>query len=53
MTHCLWNDDENVHKYHLAGWKHVFMRKEYGGLGVPDLRAKFVSARVLDQEICC
>jgi hypothetical protein len=38
MTHCLWNDDENVHKYHLAGWKHVFMRKEYGGLGVPDLR---------------
>jgi hypothetical protein len=19
MAHCLWNDDENVHKYHLAG----------------------------------
>jgi hypothetical protein len=38
MAHCLWNDDENVHKYHLAGWKHVAMKKEYGGLGVPDLR---------------
>jgi hypothetical protein len=38
MAHCLWNDDENVHKYHLAGWKHVTMKKEFGGLGVPDLK---------------
>jgi hypothetical protein len=38
MTHCLWNDSENAHKYHLASWKQVTMRKEFGGLGVPDLR---------------
>jgi hypothetical protein len=31
MAHCLWNDDENVHKYHLAGWRHVAMKKEFGG----------------------
>jgi hypothetical protein len=38
MSHCLWNDEENVHRYHLASWKHVTMSKNYGGLGVPDLR---------------
>jgi hypothetical protein len=38
MAHCLWNDGENSHKYHLASWKHVTMKKEYGSLGVPDLR---------------
>jgi hypothetical protein len=38
MAHCLWNSSEDAHKYHLAGWKHVAMKKEYGGLGVPDLR---------------
>jgi hypothetical protein len=38
MVHCLWNDDENVHKYHLAGWIHVAMKKKFGGLGVPDLK---------------
>jgi hypothetical protein len=38
MAHYLWNDGENSHKYHLASWKHVTMKKEYGGLGIPDLR---------------
>jgi hypothetical protein len=39
MSHCLWNDDDVSHKYyHLASWRHVTMKKEYGGLGVPDLR---------------
>jgi hypothetical protein len=38
MAHFLWNDGENTHKYHLASWRHVTMKKEYGGLGVPDLR---------------
>jgi hypothetical protein len=38
MSHCLWNNNEDAHKYHLAGWKHVTMKKEYGRLGVPDLR---------------
>jgi hypothetical protein len=38
MAHCLWNDGENAHKYHLASWKQVAMKQEYGGLGIPDLR---------------
>jgi hypothetical protein len=38
MAHCLWNDDENTHRYHLTVWKHVAMKKEYGGVGVPGLR---------------
>jgi hypothetical protein len=38
MAHCLWNDGENSNKYHLASWRHVTMKKEFGGLGVPDLR---------------
>ncbi|GJN16538.1 hypothetical protein PR202_gb03539 [Eleusine coracana subsp. coracana] len=38
MAHCLWNNTENQHKYHLAHWKLVRMRKEYGGFGILDLR---------------
>jgi hypothetical protein len=38
MAYCLWNDGESAHKYHLANWKLVTMKKEYGGLGIPDLR---------------
>jgi hypothetical protein len=38
MAHCLWNDGENAHKYHLASLKQLAMKKEYGGLGIPDLR---------------
>jgi hypothetical protein len=37
MIHCLWNNDNEGHKYHLASCKHVTMKKEYGGLGVLDL----------------
>jgi hypothetical protein len=38
MAHCLWNNDCDSHKYHLANWKLVSMKKEIGGLGVPNLR---------------
>jgi hypothetical protein len=38
MANCLWNDDNGCHKYHLASWQHVTMEKEFGGLGVPNLR---------------
>jgi hypothetical protein len=38
MAHCIWNDAENTHKYHLASWRHVTMKKEYERLGVSDLR---------------
>jgi hypothetical protein len=37
-VHCLWNNDSDYHRYHLASWKHVTMKKEYGWLGVLDLR---------------
>jgi hypothetical protein len=38
MEHCLWNNDSDCYKYHLASWKHVTMKKEFGGLRVLDLR---------------
>jgi hypothetical protein len=38
MENCLWNDDNESHRYHLASWQHVTMEKEFGGLGVPSLR---------------
>jgi hypothetical protein len=38
MAHCLWNNNEDYHKYHLANWQLVSMEKEYGGLGVPSIR---------------
>jgi hypothetical protein len=38
MAHCLWNNDSDSYKYHLANWQLVSMRKEFGGLGVPNLR---------------
>jgi len=38
MGNCLWNDMEDAHKYHLANWETVSMAKEFGGLGIPNLR---------------
>jgi hypothetical protein len=38
MAYCLWNDDSECHRYHLAGWQHINMEKDFGGLGVPNLR---------------
>jgi hypothetical protein len=38
MAHCLWNNNEESHKYHLANWQDVCIKKEYRGLGVPNLR---------------
>jgi hypothetical protein len=38
MANCLWNDNSEAHIYHLVGWQHVTMKKEFGGLGVPNLR---------------
>jgi hypothetical protein len=37
MSKFFWNDLEDKHKYHLANWKSLCM-KEFGGLGIPDLR---------------
>jgi hypothetical protein len=38
MGNCLWNDTEDAHKYHLANWGSVSLCKEFGGLGIPNLR---------------
>lgn len=38
LTNCLWNDTEGNHKYHLANWESVSILKEFGGLGIPNLR---------------
>jgi len=38
MANCLWNDSVDNHKYHLANWEMVSMCKEFGGLGIPNLR---------------
>jgi hypothetical protein len=38
MAHCLWNNSDDSHRYHLANWGHVAMEKDFGGLGVPSLR---------------
>jgi hypothetical protein len=38
MAHCLWNNNDDSHSYHLANWGHVAMEKDFGGLGVPSLR---------------
>jgi hypothetical protein len=38
MAHCLWNDFEGNMKLHLANWSLVYMKKEFGGLGIPNLK---------------
>lgn len=38
LANCLWSDHEGKHKYHLANWESISMLKDFGGLGVPNLR---------------
>jgi len=38
MSNYLWNDSVDSHKYHLANWELVSMKKEFGGLGLPNPR---------------
>jgi hypothetical protein len=38
LANCLWSDHEGKHKYHLANWESISMMKEFGGVGVPNLR---------------
>jgi hypothetical protein len=37
MAHCLWDNCNGHHKYHLANKGLVTQKKEYGGLGIPNL----------------
>jgi len=38
MANVLWNDNPEAHKYHLVNWDTCSMPKDFGGLGVPNLR---------------
>jgi hypothetical protein len=38
MAHCLWDNYEGHCKYHLARLELVAMKKEYGGLGISNIR---------------
>jgi hypothetical protein len=38
LANCPWNDSEDNHKYHLANWECVSMLKNFGGLGVLNIR---------------
>jgi hypothetical protein len=38
ISNYLWNDTVDSHKYHLSNWEVVSLNKEYGGLGLPNLR---------------
>ena len=37
MSHCLWDNYEGHFKYHLANWELVTQKKEFGGLGIPNI----------------
>jgi hypothetical protein len=38
MANCFWDDYHGHSKMHLANWDLICMSKEYGGLGIPNLR---------------
>jgi hypothetical protein len=38
LANCHWSGSDGKNKYHLANWESVSMAKDFGGLGVPNLR---------------
>jgi hypothetical protein len=38
MANFFWNNQEDSHKYHISNIQTLCLKKEHGGLGVPDLR---------------
>jgi hypothetical protein len=34
MSHFLWNNNEDCHKYHLANWQLVAQKKDLGGFSI-------------------
>jgi hypothetical protein len=38
MAHFFWNNVGDFHKYHLVNWDFVSRKKEYGGLGIQNMR---------------
>jgi hypothetical protein len=38
MAHFFWNNTEDKQRLHLANWPLIAQKKEFGGMGVPNLR---------------
>jgi hypothetical protein len=38
LANCLWSDEEGNRKIHLANCPSICMKKEFGGLGIPNLK---------------
>lgn len=38
MAHFFWGNMGDSHKYHLANWGLISRKKDFGGLGVPNIR---------------
>jgi hypothetical protein len=38
MANCLWDDYEGHRKLHIANWHLICMKKEYGRIGIPDMK---------------
>jgi hypothetical protein len=38
LANLMWNDEGGNHKIHLANWPLVCMKKEFGGMGIPNLQ---------------
>lgn len=64
MAHFLWvgGGGGDIHKYHLVNWGLVSQKKDFGGLGIPNLRefnlsllASWVSRffQSLDKDCSC
>ena len=51
MSHFFWGNVGDTHKYHLASWGLIAQKKEFGGLGVPNLRVQHGSSGLLGEEI--
>jgi hypothetical protein len=54
MTHCLWNNNEECHKYHLANCQLVSLKKEYGVPNIKELNlcllGSWVKRNAIDKE---
>ena len=37
LAHCFWDDYEGHHKYHLAAWGNIALKKQFGSLGIPNI----------------
>lgn len=37
LAHCFWDNYEGHHKYHLASWGSVTLKKQFGGLGISNI----------------